>query len=88
MTFQDKPTCENVIFGQFNLRRLESTHILERGLVFKCHRTTLLSGFAYNFNLRHYTMVSEQVLLREEAEEAKMYQRRAEAKVRRCRLNR
>jgi len=37
MTFKDKPTFENVIFGQFNPRRLELTYIFERGLVFKCH---------------------------------------------------
>jgi len=60
MTFKDKPTLENVIFGHFNSRRLEFTYIFERGLVFKCHK--LLSSFAFNFNLRHYTEDSESVI--------------------------
>jgi hypothetical protein len=37
MMFKDKPTFEYVIFGLCNSRHLESTHISERGLVFKCH---------------------------------------------------
>ena len=37
MTFKDKPTLENVMFGHFNSKRLELNHIFERGLVFKCH---------------------------------------------------
>jgi hypothetical protein len=36
MTFKDKLTFENICFGHFNSRRLELTHIFERGLVFKC----------------------------------------------------
>jgi len=37
MTFKDKPTFENVIFGHFDSRRLELTYVFERGLVFKCN---------------------------------------------------
>ena len=39
MTFQDKPTFENVIFGHFYSTRLELTYILERALVIKCHNS-------------------------------------------------
>ena len=37
MTFEDKPTFENVIFGHLNSTRLDLKYIFERGLVFKCH---------------------------------------------------
>jgi len=48
MTSKDKPTFGNVIFGHFNSRCLELTHIFERGLVFKCHK-----------NLRRYNEVKK-----------------------------
>jgi len=38
MTFQDKPTFENVHSGNFNSRLLREIHcVFERGLVLKCH---------------------------------------------------
>jgi len=41
MRFEDKPTSENVIFGHYNSRCLESTYVFERGLVFQCHTLKL-----------------------------------------------
>jgi len=37
LTINDKPTLEIVIFGHFISRSLECSHVLELGLVFKCH---------------------------------------------------
>jgi len=50
ITFEDKPTLENVNFDHLNSRRLEFAYIFERGLVFRCHK--LISNFALHFNLR------------------------------------
>jgi hypothetical protein len=36
MTFEDKPTFENVGSGPFNTRHLEMKYFFEHGLVFEC----------------------------------------------------
>jgi hypothetical protein len=44
MTLKDKPTFENVIFAQFNPRRIELTYVFELGLVFKCHDNVIVAA--------------------------------------------
>jgi hypothetical protein len=58
---QRQAHARNVIFGQFNSRRLELTYNFERGLVFECHISKLLSNFASNLDLRQYMMGQPEV---------------------------